>query len=98
VFRPILESSRLPLPIPWALYGSEVKGAQVGSQRGCIAHDAWWQCLLRPSHLLQSALGNAVVDAREGSWSDCLMGPVFLGDQVLTCPPKPPRRESLILD
>jgi hypothetical protein len=36
VFGTILESSRLPLAIPWALHGSEVNGAQVGSWRGCL--------------------------------------------------------------
>jgi hypothetical protein len=36
VFGPILESSRLPLSIPWALNGSEVNGARVSSWRGCL--------------------------------------------------------------
>jgi hypothetical protein len=31
VFKPILESSRLPLTIPRTLYGSGENGAQVGS-------------------------------------------------------------------
>jgi hypothetical protein len=37
VFGPILESSRLPLPVSQALHGSEVDGARVGSWRGCLA-------------------------------------------------------------
>jgi hypothetical protein len=37
VFMPILESSRLPLSVPWAIHGSEVTGARVGSWRGCLA-------------------------------------------------------------
>jgi hypothetical protein len=37
VFRPILESSRLPLSIPQTLHGTEVNGAQVVSWRGCLA-------------------------------------------------------------
>jgi hypothetical protein len=36
VFGPILESSRLPLTVPWALHGSGENGAQVGSWRGCL--------------------------------------------------------------
>jgi hypothetical protein len=36
VFGPVLESSRLPLSIPWALNGSEVNGARVSSWRGCL--------------------------------------------------------------
>jgi hypothetical protein len=36
VFRPILESSRLPLTVPWALHGSGENGARVGSWRGCL--------------------------------------------------------------
>jgi hypothetical protein len=31
VFRPILESSRLPLTVPRSLHGSGENGAQVGS-------------------------------------------------------------------
>jgi hypothetical protein len=37
VFEPISESFRLPLSVPWALHGSEVNGAWVGSWRGCLA-------------------------------------------------------------
>jgi hypothetical protein len=37
VFGPVLESSRLPLSIPWALHSSEVNGTQVNLQRGCLA-------------------------------------------------------------
>jgi hypothetical protein len=37
VFGPILESSRLPIFVPWALPGGEVNGAQVGSWRDCLA-------------------------------------------------------------
>jgi hypothetical protein len=37
VFGPVLESSRLPLTIPWALHNSGVDGAQVGSWGGCLA-------------------------------------------------------------
>jgi hypothetical protein len=37
VFGPIIESSRLPLPIPRALHGSEVNGARVILRRGCLA-------------------------------------------------------------
>jgi hypothetical protein len=37
VFEPVLESSRLPLSIPWVLLGSEVNSAQVGSWRDCLA-------------------------------------------------------------
>jgi hypothetical protein len=37
VFGPILESSRLPLSIPWALHVSEVNGTRVGSWRDCLA-------------------------------------------------------------
>jgi hypothetical protein len=36
VFGNVLESSRLPLSIPWALHSSEVKGSRVGSHRGCV--------------------------------------------------------------
>jgi hypothetical protein len=41
VFGPILESSRLPLTIPWALHGSGVNGAQVGSWRGYYSPLHW---------------------------------------------------------
>jgi hypothetical protein len=37
VFGPILEFSRLPPTIPWALHGNGVDSAQVGSWGGCIA-------------------------------------------------------------
>jgi hypothetical protein len=37
VFGPVLESSRLPLTIPWALHSSGVDGTQVGSWGGCLA-------------------------------------------------------------
>jgi hypothetical protein len=37
VFGPILESSSLPLSIPRALNGSEVKGSWVGWRRVCVA-------------------------------------------------------------
>jgi hypothetical protein len=36
VFGTILESSRLPLTVPWALHGSGKNGARVGSWRGCL--------------------------------------------------------------
>jgi hypothetical protein len=37
VFRPVLESPRLPLTIPRAFHGSGVDGAQVGSWGGYLA-------------------------------------------------------------
>jgi hypothetical protein len=36
VFRPILESSRHPLTVPWALHSGGVDGTRVGSWRGCF--------------------------------------------------------------
>jgi hypothetical protein len=36
MFGPVLESSRLPLSVPWALHGSEVNGARIGSWRGSL--------------------------------------------------------------
>jgi hypothetical protein len=37
VFKPDLESSRLPLFVPQALHGSEANGARVSSLRSCLA-------------------------------------------------------------
>jgi hypothetical protein len=37
VFRPVLESSRLPPTVPWAFHGSGVDGAWLGSWGGCLA-------------------------------------------------------------
>jgi hypothetical protein len=37
VFRPILESSRLPLTLPRSLHGSGEDSARVDSWRGCLA-------------------------------------------------------------
>jgi hypothetical protein len=36
MFGPVLESSSLPVTIPYALHGSGVNGARVGSWRGCL--------------------------------------------------------------
>jgi hypothetical protein len=36
VFGPVLEPSRLPLIVPWALNGCGEDGAQVSSWRGCL--------------------------------------------------------------
>jgi hypothetical protein len=36
VFGPILESSRLPHTVPWALHDRGVDGAWVGSWGGCL--------------------------------------------------------------
>jgi hypothetical protein len=36
MFGPILESSKLPLTVPWALHGSGENGAWVGSKRYCL--------------------------------------------------------------
>jgi hypothetical protein len=37
VFDPILESSRLPPTVPWALHNSGVDGARVSTWGGCLA-------------------------------------------------------------
>jgi hypothetical protein len=69
VFRPMLESSRLPPSVPRALHCSGVDGARVGSWGGCLGRYLLGGDVFLYSILIcfWCILGGEVVDAREGS-------------------------------
>jgi hypothetical protein len=76
VFEHVLESSRLPLPVPRPFMAV---GVRVGSRRGCLARSSLGGDVFHCGLLIYSwcILGGEVVGAREGSGGDYLVGSAF---------------------